>query len=145
VLAAGLAVVATSEAACLAIAAHPEGTLLARITAPAAFTVSYLHSVTRTPVTERYHVEGTALVQDAIAFSEHGPGLPTAADAEGAFVYADGVMVMTMRRPMPSIVMRVHAAQSPRLIVHAHEHDLAAWGNRAIVLSGIDGGCPLAR
>ena len=41
------------------------------------------HSVTRTPVDERYRVDGDAIVQTGIAFEQHGPGLPTEADAGG--------------------------------------------------------------
>ena len=55
----GLAVATGGEPACIALAAHPEGGVVAQFDVPAAspwFTVAYVHSVTRTPVVERYRV-----------------------------------------------------------------------------------------
>ncbi len=56
----------------------------------ATFAVTYVHSVTRTPVVERYRVEGDAIVQTEIDFVQHGPGLPTEPDAGGTFAQRDG-------------------------------------------------------
>jgi hypothetical protein len=144
VLVIGLVSAAVGEAACLSIVAHPGGPALASIPVAGsspAFTVSYVHSATRTPVDERYRIAGDVIVQDAIAFSTHGPGLPTEPDAGGRFEQRDGRFVMTMRRRMPSIVMRVHADQSPRLVAAGSTHDLAAWGNRSLALSATANGC----
>jgi len=142
VLVVGLAAAVAGEAACVAIAEHPEGRTLARIAvSERGFTISYLHSVTRTPVDERYRVRGAEIVQEAIAFSEHGPGLPTVADADGRFEQRDGRMTMTMQRRMPSMVMRVHADQAPRLVANERALDLAAWGNRSLAVTPVAGAC----
>ncbi len=92
---------AAGDAACLLLASHPDGAPLARIALPAAdpaFSVTYVHSVTRTPVVERYRADGDAIVQTEIRFVQHGPGLPTEADAGGAFTRRDGEFVVSMRR-----------------------------------------------
>ena len=143
VLVVGLAAATTPvESACVDIAAHPAGGRLARIAVRgSAFTISYLHSVTRTPVDERYRVQGLEIVQEAIAFSEHGPGLPTVADDDGRFEQRDGRMTMTMQRRMPSMVMRVHADQAPRLVADERTHDLSAWGNRALAVTAVAASC----
>ena len=134
-------------AACIALAAHPEGRVVAQFDVPAtapAFTVTYVHSVTRTPVVERYRVDGRTIVQTEIRFAQHGPGLPTEADAGGAFERRDGQFVVTMARRFEVVVMRVHADQSPRLAAGDTRADLAAWGNRALALSVAPGPCPAA-
>jgi hypothetical protein len=125
---------AMAQAACLSIVARPEGAPLARLDGVDAFAVSYVHSVTRTPVEERYRVEGATIRQAEIRFVEHGPGLPTEADEGHAFRRRDGRFVVTMDRRFEAIAMRVHADQSPRLATAGRDVDLAAWGNRSIAL-----------
>jgi hypothetical protein len=119
---------------CLAIAAHPEGASLALLNAPT-FAVGYVHSVTRTPVEERYALRGDAIVQSSMRFVEHGPGLPTESDAGYAFERTPQGFAVTMDRTFERIVMRVAGAQSPRLTAGDLEVDLARWGDRAIVLT----------
>ncbi|MFO1313920.1 MAG: DUF1850 domain-containing protein [Burkholderiales bacterium] len=124
-----------ATAACLALASHPDGTALAQLSLPhAAFAVTYVHSVTRTPVVELYRVDGTTIVEVEMRFAQPGPGLPTEADAGHAFVQRDGQLVVSMARRLPEIVMRVHRDQSPRITVDGRDVDLAAWGNRAIAV-----------
>lgn len=141
----GMMVATGGEPACIALAAHPEGGVVAQFDVPAAapwFTVAYVHSVTRTPVVERYRVDNGTIVQTEIRFAQHGPGLPTQADTGGAFERRDGQFVVTMARRFPVVVMRVHADQLPRLTAGGASADLAAWGNRALALSVAPGPCP---
>ena len=142
----GASVGASAHAACLALASHPDGRPLAQVEAPGArpaFTIRYVHSVTRTPVEERYRVDGAAIEQTEIRFSQHGPGLPTEADADGAWRREGGTFVVTMHRHFDTIAMRVHADQSPRLAVDGDPRsvDLAQWGNRALALTARPGAC----
>lgn len=142
-LAPGLAAAAV-DSACLSLSANPDGATLVRFGLPAgepAFTIAYVHSVTRTPVVESYRVEGDAIVQTQIRFAQHGPGLPTQADPGGTFERRDGQFVVTMARRLPVIVMRVHAEQRPRLAAGAVTVDLAEWGNRSIALRATDAPC----
>ncbi len=125
------------HAACVTVASNPDGAVLGHIDTPVdepAFVVGYVHSVTRTPVVESYRIESGGIVQTEIRFEQHGPGLPTQADAGGSFERRDGQIVVTMARRFDVIVMRVHADQSPRLTVGGQEHDLAAFGDRALAL-----------
>ena len=141
----GLAIAAANaDIACLALASHPDGAKLAQFEAPrGAFAITYVHSVTRTPVDERYRVDGAAIVETEIRFRQHGPGLPTEADAGGAWRREGDSYVVTMARRFEAIPMRVHADQSPRLKVEGDPRafDLAQWGNRAIALSARPGPC----
>ena len=123
--------------ACLALAGVPDGPRLATVV-PAApggtFAITYVHSVTHTLVVETYRIDGHALVQTSIEFTEHGPGLPTAPDPGQSWRDVDGRFVVTLDRRFESIRMRVHRDQSPRLVVGARSVDLARWGNRPVVL-----------
>ncbi len=133
-----------AHAGCLTLASHPDGASLARLALPgdaAAFSITYVHSVTRTPVTERYRIDGNEIVQTAIEFEQLGPGLPTEADAGGSFTRSDGRFIVTMQRRFPVIVMQVHADQSPRLVADSRIRDLVEWGNRALVLTAAPGPC----
>ena len=125
-------------------ASHPDGAPLASFAVEAkdsTIAVTYVHSVTRTPVEERYRIDGTAIVGTAILFAEHGPGLPTQADAGETWTRRDGRFEVTMNRRFERIVMRVDSAQKPRLAHGARTVDLAQWGNRAIVLEVKAGTC----
>jgi hypothetical protein len=140
----GLALPGVALAACLELASHPDGATLERMALPAPapeFTITYIHSVTRTPVEERYRVDGAGLVETQMTFSQHGPGLPTAADAGSTMQTVDGHIVVTMARSFDEIVMRVHADQSPQLHAAGRTTQLAAWGNRGLVLRAVAGTC----
>mgnify|MGYP005606129219 FL=1 len=140
----GLLAAASGDAACLLFASHPDGAPLAQFALPAddpTFVVTYVHSVTRTPVAERYRVEGDAIVQTEIRFAQHGPGLPTQPDTGGTFEQRDGEFVASMQRRFAVIVMRVHADQSPRFAAGGCAADLAAWGNRALAVRATDDAC----
>ncbi len=142
----GIALASGAHGACLTLASHPDGKPLAQVEAPGAspsFTIRYVHSVTRTPVVERYRVDAASIEQSEIRFSRHGPGLPTEADADGAWRREGDAFVVTMHRHFDSIAMRVHADQSPRLSVDGDPRtvDLAQWGNRALALTARQGAC----
>ena len=133
-----------AHAACLTLAAHPEGVRLSLIALPpddATFSLVYTHSVTRTPVTELYRIDGSEVVETEMRFEQHGPGLPTEADVGGTFTRADGRFVVTMDRHLSEIVMQVHRDQSPRLVAGTRMLDLAQWGNRALSLGVMAGPC----
>ncbi|MET0346705.1 MAG: DUF1850 domain-containing protein [Casimicrobiaceae bacterium] len=133
----------SAQAACV-ILAPPDGAPLARIGVDErdpTFRLTYIHSVTRTPVDEVYRVEGLRIVETEIRFDQHGPGLPTAPDAGGTFEHRDGKFVARVNRTFDTIVMRVHADQQPALIAGAQSLDLARWGNRALALTAHAGTC----
>ncbi|MFO1280954.1 MAG: DUF1850 domain-containing protein [Burkholderiales bacterium] len=132
--------------ACLAIDASRDQRALARVDLPSdspVFTVTYIHSVTRTPVEERYRVDGATIVQESIRFEEHGPGLPTQADPGGGWRRDAKGTTVTMHRGLDSIAMRVDADQRPRL-AHAAATaplPLTQWDEGAIRLSARPGAC----
>ena len=123
-------------AACVAVIGYPEEKALASVPLPPdrGFTITYVHSVTRTPVIETYRVSPDRFVQTSIRFEQHGPGLPTAPGPGERWERIDGRFVVTMARPLDDIRMRVHADQAPALDVAGATLALTRWGNRAIGL-----------
>jgi len=135
---------ALAGASCIALLAVDGGAPLAvvELAGPQhAFHVTYVHSVTLTPVDERYVVDGNRIVQTEIRFVEHGPGLPTAPDAGGTFEERDGAFVVRGHREFDRIVMRFDAAQRPVLSTSAATLDLARWGRRAVAIAPNGRGC----
>ena len=133
-----------ANGACLTLASHPDGATLSLLALPAGdatFAITYVHSVTRTPVEERYRISGSEIIESEIRFEQHGPGLPTEADPGGTFARSDGRFIVTMDRHFPEIVMQVHADQSPRLSAGSRSIDLAQWGNRALTLGVVADPC----
>jgi hypothetical protein len=133
-----------ANAACLALASHPDNAPLLRIPLPAddpSFRITYMHSVTRTPIIERYTISGSEIVQTEMRFEQYGPGLPTEADKGGTFAHGDAGLVVTMDRHFPTIALRVHRDQSPSLAAGTRSLDLAQWGNRALLLGVVAEPC----
>lgn len=126
---------AVAAPACLSLTTVPDGRVLALLPVAApTFDVTYIHSVTHTPVVETYRVDRGTLVETAIVFEQHGPGLPTEPDPGQTWADRDGHFVVTLDRRFQTIRMRVHRDQSPQLAIGARRIDLAGWGNRAIEL-----------
>jgi hypothetical protein len=123
--------------ACIAVIGYPEEQVLTSVPLPAdrGFAITYVHSVTRTPVVETYRVDAGALVQTSIRFEQHGPGLPTAPGPGERWERRDGRFVVTMQRPLGDIRMRVHADQAPTLDAGGTPIPLSRWGNRALGLA----------
>ena len=144
ILTAALLFPALANAACLTLGSHPDNAPLLQVALPAddpSFTITYLHSVTRTPVMERYAIAGSEIVETETRFEQHGPGLPTEADKGGTYSHGDAGFVVTMDRHFATIVMRVHRDQSPRLGAETRSLDLAQWGNRALLLGVVPDPC----
>jgi hypothetical protein len=141
---AGCAGAAWAAASCVTVSAI-DGALLGAYPLDRAedlIALTYVHSVTRTAVEERYRVDGATLTQTELRFSEHGPGLPTAAGAGEAWSREGSQFVLRMARPLEVIQARVDPAQSPRLAAGTADVDLAQWGVRPIRLAARGGACP---
>jgi hypothetical protein len=128
---------ATVEGLCLAIVGLPENKAL--FAAPlhaegSSFTLSYVHSATRTPVRETYRVDSLGLTQIEIRFSQPAAGLPTEA-APGETWGQDGEQfVVTMARRFDGVRVRVSADKAPMLDVAGRQTALTQWGEREIGL-----------
>jgi hypothetical protein len=140
----GLFAAGIAHAACIAVASSPDGERVAAVSLPAqapVFTVTYVHSVTRTPVEERYRVDGDAIVETEIRFEQHGPGLPTEPDAGERWTRLGDRYVVTLNRRFLRVVMRIDAETRPTLSTDGQRVDLAQWGSRSLELKPIPEPC----
>lgn len=123
------------------VQSHPDGGELARIAVDenAGFALSYIHSVTLTPVVARYAVAGCDITQVRETFSRHGPGLASSADAPGTAWRRQGdSFVVEMRRPISNLVVRADPEYRNRLDAGS-TLDLTRWGRRALRI--VPAGC----
>lgn len=121
----------------------PEGRILAEIDVGGAeagnrghdFALTYLHSVTLTPVESRYRLEADGFRQVAELFAQHGPGLAAEPVTGGQpWRIEDGRFRVGLDRELPRIRLRVDPDYRNRLVTADREIDLTQWGRRAIEL-----------
>lgn len=77
-----------------------------------AFALSFVHSVSKTPVTDAYQIIDGKIVQTAEIFVTHGAGLPSTTDDVGVtgWRHEPGRFIIDMRRPLGPIRLRVQTA-----------------------------------
>jgi hypothetical protein len=106
------------------------------------FDLTYLHSVTHTPVRETLALEQEGLVQQRIEFTEQGPGMPTQVLEGERFTREGGRFVFDqMHRPVQALRMRVDPAQRQALEAGGQTYSLVRWGRHSLQLlpHGCDG------
>lgn len=118
------------------------GALVARLPLgqAATFELSFIHSVSRTPVRDLYRVEDGQIVQTAEIFLAHGAGLPSIAndiDATG-WRHEDGQFILDMRRLTGPIPIRIQAEFKNTLHIAGTDLPLAELGHPALTLAPCD-------
>lgn len=103
--------------------------------------LTYLHSVTKTPVRETLALDAGGFVQQRIEFFVPGPGLPTEALPGERFErLPDRFVYDNMQRRIGVLHMRVDPAQEQALQTGGTTHALTRWGATALRLSTHDCG-----
>jgi hypothetical protein len=123
----------------LVIRQFPARTALARYCIPldGAFSLSFVHSVSLTPVRDDYRIEADAIVQVAETFQTHEAGLPSLeqeSDALG-WEWQQGQFRLHMRRQIPHLVMRTDRNYRNRLHIGCRIVNLNQWDDQALELS----------
>ena len=105
-----------------------------------AFSLSFIHSVSRTPVTDIYRIEAGEIVQTAEVFTAHGAGLPSIADDIGAtgWRHENGRFILDMERPTGPIPLRIQAQYQNTLHIAGTDLPLADLGHPALTLAPCD-------
>ena len=115
-----------------------DGRLLARLPAGegGAFALTFIHSVSRTPVRDEYRVVAGRIVQTAEIFEAHGAGLPSFADDVGAtgWRHRDGHFVIDLERPTGPIHVRVQGEYVNAIHAGGTDLALASLGERAVTV-----------
>ncbi len=107
---------------------------------PATFELSFIHSVSRTPVRDLYRVENGQIVQTAEIFMAHGAGLPSIAndmDATG-WRHENGTFILDMHRLTGPIPIRIQAEFKNTLHIAGTDLPLADLGHAALTLAPCD-------
>ena len=108
----------------------PEGT----------FRLSFIHSVSKTPVVDVYRIEDGQILQTSEIFEAHGAGLPSIAndmDATG-WRHEDGHFILDMHRLTGPIPLRIQAQFKNTLHTAGSDLPLADLGHSALTLAPCD-------
>lgn len=112
---------------------------------PPTFELSFIHSVSRTPVRDLYRVDGGQIIQSAEIFMGHGAGLPSIAndmDATG-WRHENGTFILDMHRLTGPIPIRIQAEFKNTLTIAGTDLPLASLGHAALTLAPCDNEEPL--
>lgn len=124
---------------CLTISRFPSQVLLGSypLTEDGVFSLSFIHSVSRTPVRDDYQAIDWHIIQTAETFQAHGAGMPSGADEPGAtgWEHHGGRFVIRMQRQIPRLVVRTDRTYRNRLHIDGREIDLNGWDDQALELA----------
>ncbi len=124
---------------CLMISRFPSRSIVAQHTLPESgfFSLSFIHSVSQTPVRDDYQAIDCRVSQIAETFQAHGAGLPSGIDEPGVIGWElhDGRFVVRMQRPISRLIIRTDGAYRNRLHIDGHDINLNDWGNQALELA----------
>lgn len=98
--------------------------------ASGSFSLSFIHSVSLTPVTDIYEIRPTGIHQVAEVFEAHGAGLPSFAGDIGATEWhrENGKFILEMDRQFDRIQLRIQREYRNRLHAGEQEITLADFG-----------------
>ncbi len=122
----------------LAVTRFPSGGELARmdLDEETGFSLSFIHSVSKTPVVDIYRIREGNIVQTAERFRAHGAGLPSSADEPGGLVWEKqgDEFILRMERPIPKLVVRTDKNYENRLMLGKKTINLNQWEDQALRL-----------
>ncbi|WP_373084727.1 DUF1850 domain-containing protein [Sneathiella sp.] len=101
-----------------------------------AFSLFFIHSVSKTEVEDKYHFSGERIIQNAEIFEAHGAGLPSLKNEvnETSWSHVDGKFVLALDRPIDTLIIRVNPEYRNRLTFKNTTIDLTQWGRRALLI-----------
>ncbi|MEH6357239.1 MAG: DUF1850 domain-containing protein [Marinobacter sp.] len=111
------------------------------------FELSFIHSVSLTPVTDYYTVvqssKGFQIVQTAETFFAHGQGLPSLVNEPDAtdFRIENGQFVLTMSRLIEQLIVRTDVRFENRLHTRSETTNLNRWPDNGLLLKPVSS-CP---
>lgn len=124
---------------CLTISRFPSCLILGQypLSEGGSFSLSFIHSVSQTPVRDDYQTLDSRIIQTAETFQAHGAGLPSGIDETGAtgWEHRDGHFLIRMQRPIPRLIVRTDRNYRNRLHIGDKEINLNAWEDQALELA----------
>ena len=100
------------------------------------FSLSFIHSVSKTPVTDVYEIRAGKIIQTKEIFKAHGAGLPSnTAEPHGiSWEKTEDSFILHMERPIPKLVVRTDKVYQNRLILTSKIIDLNQWDDQALFI-----------
>lgn len=101
------------------------------------FNLSFVHSVSLTPVTDEYRLsKSLEILQTAERFRTHGQGLPSMDGEPNASGYTRNKdeFVLHMARPIPRLIVNTDARFRNRLTGNGQHVNLNQWPDTALLL-----------
>ena len=130
-----------TERCCLVIRKFPSQVVLGNFRLPEDrhFSLTFIHSVSETPVRDDYQIIAGRIVQMAETFQAHGAGLPSGLDEPGVTGWElhDGRFVIHMQRPITKLVVRTDRNYRNRLHIDGNEINLNDWQDQALEMTAI--------
>lgn len=141
VLAACIFLAAAQSAAgrsALVISQFPRGSELLRLDSGGekGFSLSFIHSVSGTPVRDDYLFDRGRIVQVAERFMAHGAGLPSHPDEPFGLAWEreGDAFLLRMHRPIQTLVVRTDGNYRNRLILGRRDVNLNQWEDQALLI-----------
>ncbi|WP_321495419.1 DUF1850 domain-containing protein [uncultured Desulfobacter sp.] len=100
------------------------------------FSLSFVHSVSKTRVTDLYEIRGNQIVQIREYFSAHGAGLPSSPEEPDGIRWEKqkSQFVLHMERFIPKLVVRTDKNYENRLKIQSRTINLNQWEDQALQL-----------
>ncbi len=100
------------------------------------FSLSFIHSVSKTRVTDVYEIREGRIIQTTEIFKAHGAGLPSNQNEPGGISWekTKDNFILHMERPIPKLVVRTDKLYQNRLVLGSGVIDLNQWNDQALLL-----------
>jgi len=122
----------------LVVATFPENEMLRQVPLEnkTQFSLSFIHSVSKTRVIDEYEIRGKEIIQIREYFSAHGAGLPSNPDEPDGIRWEKqgSRFVLHMARPIPKLVVRTDKNYENRLKIPGRTINLNQWEDQALLL-----------
>ena len=98
------------------------------------FSLSFIHSVSKTPVRDDYIIDGNKIIQITEIFEAHGAGLPSDTLDAGAlgWEHRNGQFILRLHRPIPRLIVQTDMNYLNHLQLGQVDVDLNQWENQAL-------------
>ncbi len=98
------------------------------------FSLSFIHSVSKTRVIDVYEVQAGQIIQTKELFKAHGAGLPSSPDEPGGLFWEKNKdqFILHMRRLISKLVVQTDKKYQNRLTLGSITIDLNQWEDQSI-------------
>ncbi|QIE45669.1 DUF1850 domain-containing protein [Pseudohalocynthiibacter aestuariivivens] len=102
--------------------------------------MSFIHSVSRTPVLDTYQIDAGQIVQTSEIFQAHGAGLPSLGNEMNAtgWRHENGQFILDLDRPIGAMIVRVQPEYKNTLHIADQTIALASLGHSALRIAACD-------